>query len=111
MLHVFARRTSVTPVSETPPDRHEPKTARPTIGLALGGGAARGWAHIGIIKALVANGIVPDVITGTSIGALVGGVWATGKLDELEAWTRLINKRRILSLMDFRLGEIGRAHV
>lgn len=90
-----------------PPDRHEPKAARPTIGLALGGGAARGWAHIGVIKALAAHGIVPDVIAGTSIGALVGGVWAAGKLDELDNWTRMINKRRILGLMDFRLGAAG----
>jgi len=81
--------------------------ARPNIGLALGGGAARGWAHIGVIKSLIANGIVPDVIAGTSMGALVGGVWAAGKLDQLEVWSRGINKRRILSLMDFRLGGAG----
>lgn len=108
MLQVFTRRTAIEPVTDNPPpDRHEPKTTRPTIGLALGGGAARGWAHIGVIKALIAHGIVPDVIAGTSIGALVGGVWAAGKLDELEAWTRAINKRRILGLMDFRLGAAG----
>jgi NTE family protein len=108
VLQVFTRKTAIEPVTDNPPpDRDEPKTARPTIGLALGGGAARGWAHIGVIKALIANGIVPDVIAGTSIGALVGGVWAAGKLDELESWTRMINKRRILSLMDFRLGAAG----
>ena len=90
-----------------PLDRQEPKAARPKIGLALGGGAARGWAHIGIIRALVENGIVPDIVTGTSMGALVGGVWAAGKLDELEVWARAINKRRILGLMDFRLGGAG----
>ena len=48
------------------------------IGLALGGGAARGFAHIGVIKALEAQGIVPDIIVGTSAGALVGALYASG---------------------------------
>ena len=109
MFQVFTRRTAIdlTPAGNPPLDRQEPKAARPKIGLALGGGVARGWAHIGVIKTLVANGIVPDIITGTSMGALVGSVWAAGKLDELDAWTRSINKRRILGLMDFRLGGAG----
>jgi NTE family protein len=109
LFQVFTRRTAIdlTPSGNPPLDRQEPKAARPKIGLALGGGAARGWAHIGVIKALAANGIVPDIVTGTSMGALVGGVWAAGKLDELEAWTRGINRRRILGLMDFRLGGAG----
>ena len=46
---------------------------RPVIGLALGGGAARGFAHIGIMRTLVANGITPSVLVGTSIGAVIGG--------------------------------------
>ena len=54
---------------------------RPVIGLALGGGAARGFAHIGIIKTLVAHGIIPNVVVGTSIGAVVGGAYAAGHLD------------------------------
>jgi NTE family protein len=109
VFQVFTRRTTIdlTPAGNPPLDRQEPKAARPKIGLALGGGAARGWAHIGIIRALVENGIVPDIVTGTSMGALVGGVWAAGKLDELEVWARAINKRRILGLMDFRLGGAG----
>ena len=49
---------------------------RPSIGLALGGGAARGFAHIGVMRTLFAHGIVPDVIVGTSIGAVVGGCYA-----------------------------------
>ena len=52
---------------------------RPVIGLALGGGAARGLAHIGIIRTLVAHGIVPNVVVGTSIGAVVGGAYAAGR--------------------------------
>ncbi len=58
------------------------------IGLALGSGSARGWAHIGIIKALEALGIEPEIICGSSIGALVGGSYASGKLEGLERWAR-----------------------
>ena len=56
------------------------------IGLALGGGAARGWSHIGVLRALAEAGIRPDVIAGTSIGAVVGGCFAAGHLDEIEAF-------------------------
>ncbi|MFB0913000.1 MAG: patatin-like phospholipase family protein, partial [Glaciecola sp.] len=56
------------------------------IGLALGAGAARGWAHIGIIRALQKEGVQIDIIAGCSIGAYVGAAFASGKLDELEAW-------------------------
>ena len=61
---------------------------RPVIGLALGGGAARGFAHIGIVRTLIAHGIVPNVVVGTSIGAVVGGAYASGHLDTLEEWAR-----------------------
>src|SRR5690349_4420087 len=61
-------------------------TRRPVIGLALGGGAARGFAHIGMLRTLMAHGIVPDVVVGTSIGAVVGGAYAAGQLDTLEEW-------------------------
>ena len=57
---------------------------RPTIGLALGGGAARGFAHIGVLRTLLAHGIKPDVIVGTSIGAVVGGCYAAGQLDDID---------------------------
>ena len=56
---------------------------RPVIGLALGGGAARGFAHIGIVRTLIAHGIVPNVVVGTSIGAVVGGSYAAGHLDRV----------------------------
>ncbi|MEP6341972.1 MAG: patatin-like phospholipase family protein [Maricaulaceae bacterium] len=79
----------------------------PPIGLALGGGVARGWAHIGAIRALVEAGIRPDVIAGTSIGALVGGVFLAGKLDILEDWARALTPRRMVSYMDFRWGGSG----
>ena len=73
---------------------------RPTIGLALGGGAARGFAHIGVIRALVAKGLAPDVIAGTSIGAVVGGCFAAGKIDEFEAWSRSLTRRSLISYLD-----------
>jgi len=79
----------------------------PPIGLALGGGVARGWAHIGAIRALVEAGIRPDIIAGTSIGALVGGVFLAGKLDILEDWARALTRRRMMSYMDVRWGGAG----
>ncbi len=57
---------------------------RPRIGLALGSGAARGWAHIGVLRVLQEAGIEPDIVCGTSIGALVGAAYAAGELDRLE---------------------------
>jgi NTE family protein len=57
---------------------------RPVIGLALGGGAARGFAHIGIVRTLIAHGIVPNVVVGTSIGAVVGGAYAAGNSTRLK---------------------------
>jgi len=59
--------------------------ARPKIGLALGSGAARGWSLIGVIEGLAALGIVPEIVSGTSIGALVGAAFATGRLAALKA--------------------------
>ena len=77
---------------------------RPSIGLVLGSGAARGFAHIGVIHALIEHGIRPDIIVGTSIGALVGGCYANNQLEELEAWTRSLTVRRIISYLDVRIG-------
>ncbi len=80
---------------------------RPVIGLALGGGAARGLAHIGIVRTLIAHGIVPNVVVGTSIGAVVGGAYATGQLDTLEEWARRLQPRKILGYLDIRLNGSG----
>lgn len=88
--------------------------SRPRIGLALGSGVARGWAHLGVIRALQRHGIEPDVIVGTSIGAVVGGVHLAGKADSLEAWARSLSKVRMISYMDFRVrngGMIGGRHL
>ncbi len=80
---------------------------RPVIGLALGGGAARGLAHIGIIRTLVAHGIVPNVVVGTSIGAVVGGAYASGHLDKLEDWAHGLQPRNIFGYLDIRLNGSG----
>jgi NTE family protein len=80
---------------------------RPVLGLALGGGAARGFAHIGIVKTLIAHGIVPDVVVGTSIGAAVGGSYAAGHLDRFEQWARSLQPRNIFSYLDIRLNGSG----
>lgn len=66
-----------------------------SVGLALGSGSARGWAHIGVIKALARLGIEPDIICGTSVGALVGAAYASGKLDHLESWARELTPKTI----------------
>jgi len=73
---------------------------KPKIGLALGSGSARGWAHIGVIRALAEQGIEPDIITGCSIGSLVGAAYAKGELDKLERWVRQLQWKEIVDLMD-----------
>ena len=77
------------------------------IGLALGSGSARGWAHIGIIDSLIEAGIEPDIVCGTSIGALVGAVYVAGRLTELRQWAEAVTWREIVALMDFRLSGGG----
>jgi len=85
------------------PASNSRRTEGPRIGLALGGGAARGWAHIGVLRSLHEAGIVPDTICGTSIGALVGAFYATGKLDERASWVRRMNWREIVRYLDVTL--------
>ena len=77
------------------------------IALALGGGAARGWSHIGVLRALDEAGIEISMIAGTSIGALVGGCYLAGKLDEIEDFARSLTKRRMFGLLDINLGGSG----
>jgi NTE family protein len=88
-------------------DTPSPTIERPTIGLALGGGGARGFAHIGVIRALIEHGIVPDVVVGTSIGAVVGGCHAAGRLDILADWANRLTRRGILSYLDISLSGSG----
>ncbi|HYN12973.1 MAG TPA: patatin-like phospholipase family protein, partial [Burkholderiales bacterium] len=70
------------------------------IGLALGSGSARGWAHIGAIRALEERGVKPDIVCGTSIGALVGAAYASGELDRLETWVTALAWTKVVRLMD-----------
>ncbi len=70
------------------------------IGLALGGGGARGFAHIGVIKVLEKEKITPDIIVGTSIGSVVGGAFASGmKIEEVEERTAIFLSKRSVSIL------------
>jgi NTE family protein len=84
-----------------------PPRAGPQVGLALGGGSARGWAHIGVLRALEEGGIHPTVVAGCSIGAVVGACYAAGRLDRLEAFARALTRRRVVGLIDPRLPGSG----
>ncbi|HYU70695.1 MAG TPA: patatin-like phospholipase RssA [Burkholderiales bacterium] len=76
---------------------------RPKIGFALGAGSARGWAHIGVLRALQSEGVKPDLIAGCSVGALVGAAFAASRLDQLEAWALAFDWRSMLRMIDIRL--------
>jgi NTE family protein len=80
---------------------------RNKIGIALGGGAARGWAHIGVLKALTEYGLMPSVIAGTSIGSVVGGCYAAGKLEHLEDFVIRLTPRSILRYLDLDITGSG----
>lgn len=73
---------------------------KPKLGLALGSGSARGWAHIGVIRALAEVGYVPDVVAGCSIGAFVGAAYANGDLDKLQHWVEGLTWKKVLGLLD-----------
>jgi NTE family protein len=77
------------------------------IGLALGGGSARGWAHIGVLRALHEAGIHPDIVAGTSIGAVVGGCYVAGELEALEQFARALTRRKVLGFLDFNFSGSG----
>jgi NTE family protein len=74
-----------------------------TIGLALGSGASRGWAHIGVIKALSELDIHPKVVCGCSIGAIVGASYVAGNLDNLEGWVRSLTKMELARFIELNL--------
>lgn len=79
----------------------------PILGLALGSGAARGWAHIGVLECLRREGIEPDIVCGASIGALVGAAFAKGKLGELKAYAEQLNRRGVIKMLDVGLSGGG----
>jgi len=77
------------------------------VALVLGSGGARGTAHIGVIRELIKQGFEISSIAGTSMGALVGGVYAAGKLDEYEEWLCSLSKVDMFNLVDFTLSTKG----
>lgn len=81
--------------------------ARPIIGIALGGGAARGWAHIGVLKTLKDTGLEPDIVAGTSIGAVAGACYVTGRLQALEDFAGALTRRRVFGFLDFNFAGSG----
>jgi NTE family protein len=104
-LNILRRHPSGALTADPTPGPHAED--RLSIGLVLGGGAARGFAHIGVLRTLAAHGIRPDVIAGTSIGAIVGGLYAAGHLDDFEDWCRNLTRRRVLGYLDFSFGGSG----
>jgi NTE family protein len=87
--------------NDTDPAPGVGRSRRAKVGVVLGAGAARGWAHIGAMQELDALGFKPDVVVGSSIGSLVGGCYAAGRLEMLEAFARSLTRRRVLGLLDF----------
>ncbi|HEX6928508.1 MAG TPA: patatin-like phospholipase RssA [Gammaproteobacteria bacterium] len=81
--------------------------SKPKIGLSLGSGAARGWSHIGVINALEEIGITPDIVTGSSVGAVVGAAYAAGRLDAFTDWVRKLDRIGVIRLLDAKLSGGG----
>jgi NTE family protein len=78
-----------------------------TIGLALGSGASRGWSHIGVIKALLREGIEPDIVCGTSVGAIIGGSYVSGNLEKIESWVLGSTRSDVLRFFDIGFTKTG----
>lgn len=110
MLHHIplwpSKSAQVDPAPEEP-DLIPSPDVTPGIGIALGGGAARGWAHIGVLKALSEAGIKLDYVAGTSIGAVVGACFLCGKLDQLEEFVLSLSRRKVFSMVDLSFGGSG----
>lgn len=88
-------------------DRAAADADAPRIGLALGGGAARGWAHLGVIRALAEQGIHPQIVAGTSVGAIVGAMLCSDHIEAFEGWVKSLNRGDVLRYLDFALGNGG----
>jgi NTE family protein len=97
-LHGFDKLPNKAPIGS-------PRRAK--LGIALGAGAARGWAHIGVLLELTEQGIYPDVVAGTSIGAVVGGCYAANKLEMVDIFARSLTKKRVVSMMDVSFSGVG----
>ena len=79
----------------------------PSIALALGSGASRGWSHVGVINALVDAGIEPDIVCGTSVGAIVGASYVAGNLSTLEEWVLNSNRTDVYRFFDVKFSQSG----
>ena len=79
----------------------------PKIGLALGSGASRGWSHIGVIDALVAEGIEPDIVCGTSVGAMMGAAYVAGNLPKLKDWVMASSRADVYRFFDIKFSQTG----
>lgn len=77
------------------------------IGIALGSGSARGWAHIGVLNQLIEMGIEPDIVAGSSIGSLVGAAYAGQNLESFENWVNGLDSKGIIQLLDITWGKGG----
>jgi NTE family protein len=80
-----------------------PLRKRPSIGLALGAGAARGFAHIGVLRTLLARGLRPHIVTGTSAGAIAGGFFVAGQLEAFAEWSLGLTRRGVFTFLDISL--------
>jgi len=78
-------------------------TRKPRIGLALGSGSARGWSQIGVIRVLERAGISPEIVCGTSIGALVGAAYAAGEIERLHDWVKGLRWQAVVGMVDLRM--------
>lgn len=76
---------------------------KPKLGIALGSGSARGWAHLGVLRALGEAGVKPDIVCGCSIGAFIGAAYANGDLERLEEWVSGLTWQSVVSLLDVSL--------
>ena len=83
------------------------RSSPPRVALALGSGGARGYAHIGVIEALETRGYDIVGITGSSMGAMIGGLQAAGRLDEFADWAKSLTQRTILRLLDPSISAAG----
>ena len=79
------------------------RAKKPVVALVLGGGAARGWAHIGVIHELADMGIRPDMVVGTSVGSIVAGAYASGNLAAFEEWISGLRRVDIIRLLDAKM--------
>lgn len=92
---------------DRPSENHAPPPRPLRIGLAIGAGSARGWTHIGVLRELHEAGVRPAIVAGTSIGAVVGGCYCAGKLDDLEDFARSLTRRRLFGLLDVSFSGAG----